>query len=194
MLSVCTQNTNNTPHPKKTIQIAYHLTNHPIAVHWDMDVAILQPLDDLYDAMIYPSTHPTGVAARQNIERQHPDESWPETIDAFLTRDITSAKPWEKVTAVQGGFLVARPDISVFDAYINFIMEGNYIGGRGEGKVGAGTTVDRPTNQVYGPGRLCLHSDRQDTSALSESCSGIPPPNPRWHRLSEEGPATRPQL
>ena len=138
MLSVCTQNTNNTPHPKKTIQIAYHLTNHPIAVHWDMDVAILQPLDDLYDAMIYPSTHPTGVAARQNIERQHPDESWPETIDAFLTRDITSAKPWEKVTAVQGGFLVARPDISVFDAYINFIREGNYIGGRGEGKGWAG--------------------------------------------------------
>jgi len=31
-------------------------------------------------------------------------------VDAFLTRDITSAKPWEKVTAVQGGLLVARPD------------------------------------------------------------------------------------
>ena len=86
------------------------MTNHPIAVHWDMDVAVLQPLDDLYDVMLYPSSHPLNVAARERIERQHPEEEWPETVDAFLTRDVTSAKPWEKVTAVQGGFLVARPD------------------------------------------------------------------------------------
>jgi hypothetical protein len=86
------------------------LTNHPIAVHWDMDVAVLQPLDDLFDVMIYPSSHSLNVAARERIERQHPEKEWPETVDAFLTRDVTSAKPWEKVTAVQGGFLVARPD------------------------------------------------------------------------------------
>ena len=113
--------------------IAYHLTNHPIVVHWDMDVAILQPLDDLYDAMLYPATHPRGLAARNRIERQHPDEPWPEKIDAFLTRDITSAKPWEKITAVQGGFLMARPDKSVFNKYIEFIKEGNYTKGRGDG-------------------------------------------------------------
>ena len=75
-----------------------------------MDVAILQPLDDLYDAMLYPSTHPRNIAARERIERQHPEKPWPEKVDAFLTRDITSAKPWERVTGVQGGFLVARPD------------------------------------------------------------------------------------
>jgi hypothetical protein len=136
-----------------------------------MDVAVLQPLDDLYDVMIYPHSHPIHMAARGRIERQHPEEHWPERVDAFFTRDITSAKPWEKVTAVQGGFLVARPDTgkrekkrrilqtmifacfvctqrltlillwivpyiktAVFDAYINFIIEGNYIGGRGDGK------------------------------------------------------------
>ncbi|KAL7480924.1 hypothetical protein ACHAW6_006590 [Cyclotella cf. meneghiniana] len=112
---------------------AYHLTKHPIVVHWDMDIAVLQPLDDLYDAMLYPSSHPLGLAARSRIERQHPEESWPETIDAFFTRDITSARPWERVTAVQGGFLVARPDKAVFDAYIDFIKEGNYTKGRGDG-------------------------------------------------------------
>lgn len=92
-------------------QTAYQLTNHPIVVHWDMDVAVLHPLDDLYDVMIYPSSHPIHLAARERIERQHPEEVWPERIDAFFTRDVTSAKPWEKVLAVQGGFLVARPDI-----------------------------------------------------------------------------------
>jgi hypothetical protein len=112
---------------------AYHLTDHPIVVHWDMDVAILQPMDDLYDAMLYPATHPRGVAARKRIERQHPEEKWPEVVNAFYTRDITSAKPWEKITAVQGGFLVARPDKRVFDQYIEFIKEGNYKSGRGDG-------------------------------------------------------------
>jgi len=117
---------------------AYHLKNHPIAVHWDMDVAILHPLDDLYDVMIFPPSDPRNKAARERIERQHPEEKWPEVVDAFLTRDVTSAMPWEERTAVQGGFLVARPDVAVFDAYINFIKEGNYIGGRGDGTGWAG--------------------------------------------------------
>jgi hypothetical protein len=98
-----------------------------------MDVAILQPMDELYDAMLYPSSHPIGEAARKSIERQHPEDPWPETIDAFFTRDITSAQPWERVTAVQGGFLVARPDKAVFDKYLEFIKEGNYTRGRGDG-------------------------------------------------------------
>ena len=75
-----------------------------------MDVAVLRPMDDLYDVMIYEPDHPLHVAARARIDRQPPDEPWPERVDAFLTRDITSAKPWERVTGVQGGFLVARPD------------------------------------------------------------------------------------
>lgn len=76
-----------------------------------MDVAILQPLDDIYDVMIYPTAHPKNIEARKRIDRQHPEEDkWPDKVDAFLTRDITSAKPWEQVTGVQGGFLVARPD------------------------------------------------------------------------------------
>ena len=112
---------------------AYHLTDHPIVVHWDMDVAILQPMDDLFDAMLYPATHPRGKAAREKVERQHPEDEWPETLNAFFTRDITSAKPWEKITAVQGGFLVARPDKDVFDNYIEFIKKGNYVKGRGDG-------------------------------------------------------------
>ena len=117
---------------------AYHLTDHPVAVHWDMDVAILKPLDDLYDVLVYPPGHAVHEAARRNIERQHPDEPWPERVDAFLTRDITSAKPWEKVTGVQGGFLVARPSSDAFERYMDFIREGNYVGGRGDGTGWAG--------------------------------------------------------
>ena len=38
-----------------------------------------------------------------------------------------------------------------------------------------GATADRLLDQVYGPGRPCLHSHRQDTSGQSEFCSGVPP-------------------
>jgi hypothetical protein len=112
---------------------AYTLTNHPIVVHWDMDVAVLAPMDDLFDAMIYPKDSIEGIAARGRLERQHPNEVLPDSIDAFFTRDITSAQPWEQHQGVQGGFLVVRPSLEVLQQYLNFIRLGNYTPGRGEG-------------------------------------------------------------
>lgn len=111
---------------------AYELTDHEIVVHWDMDVAVLQPMDDLFDAMIFDKDSPEGKAARQKIELQHPNEPLPDVIDAYFTRDITSAQPWEKVQGVQGGFLIARPSPSALQTYIDFIKVGNYTGGRGD--------------------------------------------------------------
>ena len=84
------------------ISQVYQLTNHPIAVHWEMDVEVLQPLNDLYNVMLYLMPHPLNLTARERVERQHPEEKWPETVGAFLTRDVTIATPWEKVTVVQG--------------------------------------------------------------------------------------------
>ena len=118
---------------------AYTLKDHPISVHWDMDVALLQPLDELYDAMIYPKDSPEGQAARAKIVLPNPlVDTLPDTIDAFYTKDVTSSQPWEIRQGVQGGFLVSRPSLQVFDLYKKFITEGNYIRGRGNGKGWAG--------------------------------------------------------
>lgn len=111
---------------------AYTLTEYPIFVHWDLDTALLQPMDDLFDAILFPSSSPTGLRARSRISIQNPTiQTLPEQIDAFYTRDITSAKPWEKVTAIQGGFLVGRPNVGHFQTYLRFIMAANYTPGRG---------------------------------------------------------------
>ena len=110
---------------------AYTLLDHPLTVHWDMDVAIFQPLDDLFDSMMYPKDSTEGRKARRNLEVQHPHRPLPEKIDAFFTRDITSAQPWEERQGVQGGFLVSRPSMADFDEYLKFIREGNYVRGRG---------------------------------------------------------------
>lgn len=111
---------------------AYTLTDYPVVVHWDLDVLVLTPMDDLYDAMIHDKDSPRGVAARQRLQIQRPATTpLPDKIDAFFTRDITSARPWEKVTAVQGGFVVARPSLEHFQMYQQFISAGNYKPGRG---------------------------------------------------------------
>lgn len=113
---------------------AYTLTDYPVVVHWDLDVAVLQPLDDLFDAMIFPASSKEGRAARRNLAIQQPyHQKLPEQIDAFFTRDITSARPWEEITAIQGGFVVARPSMEHFELYKEFILEANYTAGRGPG-------------------------------------------------------------
>jgi hypothetical protein len=102
-------------------------------VHWDLDVAIFQSMDDLFDSIIYPHDSLEGQLARSRLEVQHPERELPQKIDAFITRDITSATPWEAHQGVQGGFVVARPSMSYFEKYLEFIKEGNYIRGRGNG-------------------------------------------------------------
>jgi hypothetical protein len=113
---------------------AYTFTDHPLTVHWDMDVAIFQPLDDLFDSMLYPANSPEGRQARSRLQVQHPERPLPVRIDAFFTRDITSAQPWEMRQGVQGGFLVSRPSLDHFEQYQRFIRQGNYTPGRGNGK------------------------------------------------------------
>lgn len=113
---------------------AYTLTQHPVIVHWDLDVAVLKPMDDLFDAIIYDKDSPQGKAARAKLQIQRPwYQTLPDRIDAFFTRDITSSKPWEEHNAIQGGFLVARPSNENFEMYKQLIMEANYTPGRGPG-------------------------------------------------------------
>jgi hypothetical protein len=110
---------------------AYELERHPVAVHWDLDVAVLQPMDDLFDSMLLDKI--SGAAARSRLELQFSSLPLPDRIDAFFTRDVTSSQPWESVQGVQGGFLVARPDKRVLQEYIQIIQEANYTTGRGDG-------------------------------------------------------------
>lgn len=111
---------------------AYTLMEHPIVVHWDLDVVVLKPMDDLYDAMLYDKDSNRGKVARGRLHIQRPQyQELPDRIDAFITRDVTSGAPWEAVQAVQGGFVVARPSMEHFEMYRQFILEANYTKGRG---------------------------------------------------------------
>ncbi|EED88875.1 predicted protein [Thalassiosira pseudonana CCMP1335] len=108
--------------------LAYTILDHPIVVHTDIDFMYVKPMDDLYDAMLLPSSEEGGRLARERIEMEYPDKVMPEKIDAFLTRDYHQVIPGRKA-AFQAGFIVLRPDMDTFHRYLEIIREGNYVEG-----------------------------------------------------------------
>ena len=114
---------------------SYLLSDHEIVVHLDMDVVVLQPLDDLFDSMLEGPDSP----ARRRLPAMWVDNvtELPEQIDAFFTRDynmLSSTKKREpKQTGVQGGFIVLRPNETIFQASLDTILEGHYNPGHGWG-------------------------------------------------------------
>lgn len=111
---------------------AYTLVDHPVAVVLDLDSLVLKPLDPLFDAIV------EGEGLKQStvdkLPLHHLDGKVPKRIDAFYTKDYNMINPFNHdVAGVQGGFLMVRPSESVFDEYIDLVLEGNYIEGKGWG-------------------------------------------------------------
>lgn len=110
---------------------AYTLTEHPVVVHWDVDVLILKPLDVLYDVLLYDVGTDRGIAARKKLKTvRNQNTIMSSNFTAAFTRDVTSSTPWNPILAMQGGLLAILPDNSVFDEYLSIIKHGNYTPGK----------------------------------------------------------------
>lgn len=104
---------------------SYTLHQYPVVVHMDLDCLVLKPLDALFDAMIFPQS-----SGRERISIMWDTIELPNPIDAFFTRDygmigVPGRKKPHQI-GIQGGFLVVRPNQTVFEEYISIILEGNY--------------------------------------------------------------------
>ena len=109
---------------------AYTLLDYPVVVHLDLDCLILQPLDELFDAIITNHLDPSRVSV------MWPNATIPPQIDAFFTRDYNMVRPGKRrpdQIGVQGGFLVVRPNHSTYDEFVQLVLEGNYIPEHGWG-------------------------------------------------------------
>ena len=152
------------------------LTEHPIVVHLDLDVIVLQNLDGLFDAMMLPDTiHyeynyklPEDVSTtslRQQEQQQKypsilkniPDAMWATRksipITSYFTRDYNMAKQMHETppnrVGMQGGFWVVQPNLQVFDDFIEVILDGhNYTSEWGWG----GTNL--PKASYYGGAQI----------------------------------------
>jgi hypothetical protein len=96
--------------------------DHPVVVHLDFDSLVLAPHDDLFDAMIDGNHGRLPVMHNNTV---------PENIQAFYTKDYNMVKPGHQHPGVQGGFLVVKPNMEYFEEYRRVILEGNFKRGAG---------------------------------------------------------------
>jgi hypothetical protein len=102
-------------------------------VHLDLDVIVLKPLDDLFDMMV---SGPNKVTNSKDFV-MWPEQDLPEKINAFYTVDYNMVGPRVDYKPVQGGFLVTRPDLDVYEAFRAIVKEGDFRDHSGwGGKVG----------------------------------------------------------
>mmetsp|Transcript_12236 Transcript_12236/g.18765 ORF Transcript_12236/g.18765 Transcript_12236/m.18765 type:complete len:466 (-) Transcript_12236:29-1426(-) len=104
---------------------SYTLVEHDVVVHLDLDCLLFQPLDDLYDSMV------TESKARSQLPLQwgNGTKNLPTDIEAFFTRDYNLVDPPRRQPheiGVQGGFIVVKPNIDIFNQYKEIIIEGHY--------------------------------------------------------------------
>lgn len=119
---------------KELLKLYSYTLSEPVAVHLDVDALILKPLDSLFDAIIDGfESSPLDI---KDMEL-HGNSSLPGQVDAFFTRDYNlSAKG--KLAGMQGGFIVVRPSMKVFEEYRRILLEGKHYRGSGWDRKGHG--------------------------------------------------------
>lgn len=111
---------------------AYTLTDYPIVVHLDLDVLVLKPMDEIFDMMLMNSKS----AIPNSDVIMWPDQPRPETgahIQALFTMDYNMVGPGNKYKPVQGGFLVIRPDMAVYQEFREIVRIGDFQPSKGWG-------------------------------------------------------------
>ena len=111
---------------------AYTLIDYPVVVHLDVDTLVLQPMDELYDAMINGPKQTSEIPVMFN--KALPQEK----INAYFTRDYNMAKPGKPHVGVQGGFFIVKPNTTVFEEFITTIYTSDFRAGSGWGAKGFG--------------------------------------------------------
>jgi hypothetical protein len=117
---------------------SYGLTGHPIVVHMDFPTMVLNPLDELFDAMLDKAGTKSAKKAKKKILfHENGNNALPDTIDAYYTRDYTTIQPGKtSFPGLQQGLLVVKPSQDVFDELMGIIRSGNFTRTKGWGNVG----------------------------------------------------------
>jgi hypothetical protein len=98
---------------------AYTLTQHDVMVVLDLDALVLQPMDAIFDLMLQRTTPPTDHLQRKN-------EPLPPEISIIYTIDYAMVSPGRKLKPIQGGFLVLRPNQTVYEEFRAIVRKGDY--------------------------------------------------------------------
>jgi hypothetical protein len=109
---------------------AFTLTQYPVVVLLDADTLVLQPLDRLFDFVLNSTNVPepddlmyVGKPATFGMST---NVTIPEKIDLLYTSDYPMVEPSRIVKPTQGGFVVLRPNMTVYYDIVDIVKEGDY--------------------------------------------------------------------
>eukprot|EP00977_Amphora_coffeiformis_P028451 scaffold35225_cov183-Amphora_coffeaeformis.AAC.3 len=105
----------------------YTMHDYPIAVHLDLDILILKPLDELFDVVLMPD----NTMKRIHHALRPEDQTRTLPVEALFTRDYVASNsgthPYR--VGMQGGFLIVRPNQTAFDELLFLLRQGNFDNG-----------------------------------------------------------------
>ena len=108
---------------REFLKLHAYTLSEDIVVHLDYDVIMLQPLDELFDAMMSDDASVYNITTPRNAVI-------PKRVNVFFTRDyiqrsgLAMNEPLK--FAVQGGFFIIRPNITLYQEMISILRRGNY--------------------------------------------------------------------
>jgi hypothetical protein len=102
--------------------VSFTLTKHKAIVMLDLDVLILKPLDILFDYILH------GVIPHADCLESNASSSTvnPEDIQLLYTLDYNMVNPERLIKPIQGGFVILKPNQTIYDDLVNIVRKGNY--------------------------------------------------------------------
>lgn len=100
---------------------AFTLSEHQVVVLMDLDVLVMKPMDHLFDFILDSSKVPSrdDLLWREN-------QTIPETINLLYTTDYAMVSPGRPVKPTQGGFVILRPNRTIYDEYVQIVTKGDF--------------------------------------------------------------------
>ena len=110
---------------------ALTFTDYPFVVLLDIDVLILQPLDRLFNFMHDPIKnlpHPDDLLYYKKPALSGPNTNVtiPQQIDLLYTTDYAMVHPDRYIKPVQGGFVILRPNQTVYNDLVQIVQTGDF--------------------------------------------------------------------
>ena len=144
---------------KELLKLYAYTLNESVAVHLDTDVLLLNPIDELFDAMLLGERKPIQAVATEG-GAPLPDGR----IEFMYTRDYPQGSVITNDTskwAVQGGMFVVKTSMEKFNSILAVVLRGKYTPTKGWGRNMFGGFWGAP--QIQG---LLSYVYHNDTSAV----------------------------
>jgi hypothetical protein len=111
---------------------AFKMVQHDAVILIDMDAMVLKSLDETVDLLLDRKVPPDAAA-----HLTHPDQPIPDDMWILYTPDYDVVWPETKLKPAQGGFVVLKPNVTIYNEIMDIVRDGQWSRKLGWGAQGA---------------------------------------------------------